>query len=84
MKILISDKLTGNISIVHDLGKALNLKVENLAGDSKLLTIDYESRGYAYSDDDCNFFVAEVVSNFSVDKTLVSIPEIIARFMVDS
>lgn len=84
MKILIEHKRDENTCIAHDLGKALSVAVENLQSGGKLLTIDYGGRGYAYSDNDCNFFIAQVSADFSFHKTKASIPQIIAAFAAEA
>lgn len=84
MKIIVESKKDESICIAHDLGKALSVKTENLPTGGKLLSINYETRGYAYSDNDCIFFMVEVSADFTVHKTKTAIPRIIEKFAAEA
>ena len=83
MKIIVENKKEVSTSIVLNLSKALAVKSEDLQGGGKLLTVDYVMQTYAYSDNDCNFYLAEVAANGAVHAPETTIPDIVAAYIGD-
>lgn len=83
MKIIVEDKKDSSVCIAHDLGNALMVKGEDLKPGEKLLTIEFEMRTHAYTDKECNFFRVEISADFTVHKTPVTIPQIVAAYVAE-